>query len=241
MRARLLAVVLATAVLGGCATKGDLNDLQAEIGRMQATQERLLNEILRQNEAVMDSLTAQDVRMRGDFSNQLVQIERQLVQIQELTGQGQQRLAEMRQTLNSREEALRRLEAAEAGGDLAAGDPDDLFFSARGALDRGSMATARAGFEEFLRAFPNHPLAAEAGVGLGAVLEESGERDAAFERYSQVLERHPDAPEAATALFRAALIELDRGNDDRARTMLNQLTAAYPGSEEAAEAREILR
>lgn len=241
MRTRLLAVVLATVFLGGCATKRDLNDLQAEVGRMQATQERLLNEILRQNEAVMDSLTAQDVRMRGDFSNQLVQIEHQLVQIQELTGQGQQRLAELRQTLNSREEALRRFEAAEAGGDLAAGDPDDLFFSAQGALDRGSMATARAGFEEFLRAFPNHPLAAEAGIGLGTVLEEAGDREGAFERYSQVLERHPDAPEAATALFRAALIELDRGNDDRARTMLNQLTAAYPGSEEAAEAREILR
>lgn len=241
MSGRLLALVLAGAVLGGCATKRDLNDLQAEVGRMQATQERLLNEILRQNEAVMDSLVAQDVRLRGDFSNQLVQIERQLVQIQELTGQGQQRLAELRQTLSSREEALRRMEAAQAGGDLAAGDPDDLFLSAQGALERGSMATARAGFEEFLRAFPEHPLAAEAGIGLGTILEEDGEQDAAFEQYSRVLERHPDAPEAATALFRAALIELDRGNEDRARTMLNQLTAAYPGSEEAAEARQILR
>ena len=119
---------------------------------------------------------------------------------------------------------------------MEAGDPDELFATAAGALERGSMSTARAGFEEFLRAFPQDPRVPGVRLIMGAILVQEDEAEAALEEYSRVLELHPDTPEAATALFQAALIERDRGNADRARSMLNQLTAAYPGSPEAAEA-----
>ncbi|MEX2582163.1 MAG: outer membrane protein assembly factor BamD [Gemmatimonadota bacterium] len=239
MRTRLLAVALLVPILGGCATKRDLQDLQSEIGRMQAAQDRLLREIQQQNGAILDSLSIQDTRLRGDLTNQLVQMERQLVQIQELTGQGQQRLAELRESMTAREEALRRAEAAVPRQDV--GDPDELFDTAEAALERGSVSTARAGFQEFTQSFPQHPRSPEARLYLAAILNEDGEDEAALEEYSRVLELHPNAPEAATALYRAALIEIDRDNDDRARTMLNQLTAAYPGSDEAEAARDLLR
>src|SRR5690606_29347998 len=96
----------------GCATKRDVRDLQAGMSQMQATQEQLLRELQRQNAAILDSLHIQDVRIRGDFTNQLVQIERQLVQIQELTGQGQQRLNELRATIRTREVAIQRAAGA---------------------------------------------------------------------------------------------------------------------------------
>jgi tol-pal system protein YbgF len=226
-------------VLAGCATKGDLQNLQTEIRRMQADQERLIRELQRQNSTILDSLHTQDVRMRGDFTNQMVQLERQLVQIQELTGQGQQRLNELRETLRAREEAVQRLEVAQDPMDV--GDADELFASAEGALQRGSMSTARVGFEEFVRAYPQHPLAPEARLYLGAILNEEGQPERALSEYSRILELHPSAPEAASALYRAAMLERDRGNSDRARSMLNQLTAAYPGSPEATVARDELR
>lgn len=238
MSRRLLAVALLVPILGGCATKRDLRDLQAEITQMQDRQERLLRELQRQNAAGLDSIQMQNIRLRGDFTNHLVQIERQLVQIQELTGQGQQRLAELRQTLQSREEALRR---AQDPFTANAGDPEELFSSAESALERGSLATARAGFEEFVRAFPEHPLTAEARLQLGTVLAQDGQTQQALEEFSRILELHPNSPAAASALYRAALVERDRGNADRARSMLNQLTAAYPTSPEAAEARDELR
>jgi len=239
MRLRLLALLLTVPIASGCATRGDVQDLQVQIAQMHADQDQLLREIQRQNGVLLDSLNMKDVRLRGDLSNQLMQIERQLVQVQELTGQGQQRLAEFRETLRAREEALARLSVPDVGA--AAGDSDELFESAESALQRGSMSTARLGFEEFVTSFPQHPRTPEARLYLGAILGEEGQPEQALEEYARVLELHPDAPEAASALYRAALIEQERGNTDRARAMLNQLTAAYPGSPEAQDAREALR
>jgi tol-pal system protein YbgF len=240
MRKYLLTAALLFPILGGCATKRDLQDLQTEISRMQAAQDRLLREIQQQNAALMDSLSTQDVRQRGDFTNQLGQIERQLFQIQELTGQGQQRLAELRESMAEREEAQRRAQQAAANAQ-SLGDPDELFDTAEAALERGSISTARTGFQEFTQAFPQHVRAPDARLYLAAILNDEGEPEAALDEYSRVLELHPNAPQAATALYRAAMVEVDRGNDDRARSMLNQLTAAYPGSPEAEDARDLLR
>src|SRR5690606_33058854 len=141
---------------GGCATKRDLQDLQGEVAQMRATQERLLTEIRLQNEALMDSVARQNFQLRGDLSNQMLQIERQLVQIQELTGQGQQQLAELRGTLRTREEAQRQVRTAPVLSARDSADANEMFDAAEGALQRGSLSTARLTFEEFIGAFPQH-------------------------------------------------------------------------------------
>jgi tol-pal system protein YbgF len=251
---RLLLVPFALAALGGClATKRDIVDLQTEMQSMRNSQQALLQElrteIRRQNALLMDSLSTQDVRLRGDLANRLVQIERQLIQIQELTGQGQQGLAELRQQLRAQEEAARAALAAAntgttpAGGASAsdAGDPTELFNDAKEALDRGSYATARAGFEEFVRAFPQHARASEAQLLIGESREKAKETQQALEAYQRVVELHPNSTQAPTALLRAALIEVAAGNRSRARTMLTQLTTAYPRSPEVTRARTELR
>jgi tol-pal system protein YbgF len=247
---RLLLVPLALATLGGCATKRDLRDLQTEMQSMRSAQTALLQEIRaeirRQNTLLLDSLTTQDVRLRGDLANRLVQIERQLIQIQELTGQGQQGLAQLRQELRAQEEAARAAIAAAnnppaAGGTAAAGDPEELFGAAKEALDRGSYATARAGFEEFLRAFPQHARAAEAQLLIGESREKAKESQPALAAYQRVVELHPNSTQAPTALLRAALLEVAAGNRSRARTMLTQLTTAYPRAPEVTQARAELR
>lgn len=249
---RLLLLPLAVAALGGCATKRDLRDLRTEMQAMQASQQQLLNElrqeIRRQNAVLVDSLTRQDVRARGDLANRLVQIERQLIQIQELTGQGQQALSELRQQFRAQEEAARAaLAAASASGGgggasgAAAGDPEELFTAAEEALDRGSYATARAGFEEFLRAFPQHARVPEALLLIGESREKAKESQQALAAYQRVVELHPNSTQAPTALLRAALLEVAAGNRSRARTMLNQLITAYGRSPEVTQARAELR
>jgi tol-pal system protein YbgF len=247
---RLLLVPLALAALGGCATKRDLRDLQLEMQTMQSSQEALLQElrleIRRQNALLMDSLSTQDVRLRGDLANRLVQMERQLIQIQELTGQGQQGLAQLRQELRLQEEAARAALAAAGSGAVGvpgapAGDPEELFEEAQGALDRGSFSTARAGFEEFVRAFPQHARAPEALLLIGESREKAKESQPALEAYQRVVELHPASTQAPTALLRAALLEVAAGNRSRARTMLTQLTTAYPRSPEVTQARAELR
>jgi tol-pal system protein YbgF len=239
MRARLLSLVVALPLLGACATKRDLRDLRTEMEAMRASQETLLREIARQNDLLLDSMTVQDVRLRGDMANRLLQMERQLVQIQELTGQGQQRLAEMRQELRRQEEAMRSAGATSPGGAMA-GDPAELYSAAEGALQRGSFASARAGFEGFVRSFPQHEMAPRAQLGIGETYEKSSEAERALEAYARVPELYPDAPEAPMALLRSGRIEAARNNRAEARTLLNQLIAAYPDAPEVATAREEL-
>ena len=244
---RLVPLALVLATLGGCATKRDLRDVQTEMQTNQSELQALLQELRadmrRQNATLMDSLSSKDVRLRGDLANRLVQIERQLVQIQELTGQGQQGLAQLRQELRAAEEAARAAAAAAAAATptasttASAGDPLELFGDAREALDRGSFATARAGFEEFLRAFPQHARAAEAQLLIGESREKAKETQPALEAYQRVVELHPNSTQAPTALLRAAMLEVAAGNRSRGRTMLTQLTTAYPRSPEVARAR----
>lgn len=239
MSGRLVALGLTAALLGGCATKRDLRDLSLEVDSLRSSQEALLRDIQRQNAAILDSLSTQDVRLRGDLTNQLVQIERQLIQIQELTGQGQQALTEFRRTLREREANVRTQQER----DVSPSDPgaaDDLFATSEDALQRGSYATARAGFEEFVRAFSRHPRAAQAQLYVGESLERTQDPSGAVEAYGRVLELYPSSDQAPTALYRAALIEIERGNRDRARSMLNQVVAAYPRSPEAELARDRL-
>lgn len=235
---RSLVVLLLVPILGACATKRDLRDLQMEITEMQEAQDDQMQDLARQHREIIEALQSHDTQVRGDLANSIVRLERQLVQIQELTGQSQQQLEAWRQQLREAEEAARQRAAASPfdPGQASDGDPEALFNTANSALSRGSVASARAGFEAFLTEYPDHRLAAEAQLHIGDSYLADDNPEAALDAYAAVLELHPDHPAAPTALFRAALIERDRGNDERAEAMFRQIIDAYPESPEAEQA-----
>lgn len=236
-----LAAVVVTGVsvlTAGCATKRDLQDLTAQVELTRSTQQEMLQEVIRQNELLLDSLSSQQNRQQGEQASQLHQVETQLLQIQELMGQSQRRLGDLRERLERRAEGG---EWNQEGGDLADLPPArDLFEASMEALRRGSLATARAGFEEFLRLYPDHPLASEAQFQIGEAHSESGEREAALDAYARLLERYPNSEKAPTSMYRAGLLEEERGNAEAAALILSRLVAAYPDSPEATLARERL-
>jgi tol-pal system protein YbgF len=235
MRRSLLVALALLPALAGCATKRDLRDLRVEVDSLRQAQVRMLSTIQQQNRQILDSLVAHNTRMRGDFANRFTEVDRQLVQIQELTGQSQRRLNELREQVTRREEAFGPVGATSAQPGAA---PDEMYNAALAALRRGSHSTARAGFEEFLRHFAQHQLASEAQFHIGESFQESNDLVRALEAYGRVLELYPNAPKAPTALYRAGLIEAQRGNREAARTMFNQVVTAYPRSVEAPLARD---
>ena len=247
-RALVLAALLPFA--GACvATKQDVQELRLDMAAQRAHQDSLFRMLVARTEAMLDSLSDQNVRLRGDFANRLLAIDRQLVQIQELSGQNQAQLAGLRQQIEqSAAEARRAQEAAAAsarddgagdGGD--GGDPQELYDAALGALRRGSVGTARAGFEEFLRAHPQHRLAADAQYNVGQSYEQGREPASAVTAYGRVVELYPTSPRAPAALLRMGRLELGRGNRTQARTHLNAVVQRYARSPEAADARTELQ
>lgn len=246
MRGRRLAALLLLPLLGACATKRDVRDLRDEMAAMRAAQDSALREMQRQNRLMLDSIASQNARLRGDISNRFLQVDRQLVQIQELTGQGQQRLAELREQINSQaREAARQTEAAPAGTDTApAGgsdaSADELYNTSLASLRRGSLQTARAGFQEFLRAYPQHRLAPDALFYVGETYNEGKDVQQALQTYAQVVQRYPASSKAPTALYRAGTVEAQRGNRTEARALFNRVVQQYPRAPEAALAKDQL-
>jgi tol-pal system protein YbgF len=237
-------VLAALPLLGGClASQRDVRDLRAEMMASQEAQNRQIAEVLRRTEALLDSLSDQNVRMRGDLATRLVSIERQLVQIQELTGQGQQQLNQLRQQINRREEEVRRApsaDSAQAPAGADGEDPQSVYDAGQAALRRGSASAARTAFDEFLRIAPSHRLAPDAQLGIAESYAQGRDPVRAIQAFARVVDTYPTSPRAPTALLRIGQIELERGNRTQARARLNRLIRDYPRASEVAEARRLL-
>lgn len=250
MSRRLLVFAAALLPLAACvATKQDVEELRLDIAGQRAHQDSIFRVLVARTEAMLDSLSDQNVRLRGDFANRLLAIDRQLVQIQELSGQNQAQLSGLRQQIEqSAAEARRAQEAAAAasrngasGGEQEAGDPQELYDAAVAALRRGSVGTARAGFEELIRSNPQHRLAADAQYNIGQSYEQGREPANAITAYARVVELYPTSGRAPAALLRMGRLELGRGNRTQARTHFNAIVQRYARSPEAADARTELQ
>jgi len=253
MKARTLLALLLVPLLGACvATKQDVEELRLDMAQQRAHQDSLFRVLVGRTEALLDSLSDQNVRLRGDVANRLLAIERQLVQIQELSGANQSQLADLRRQIDERaaEERRRQQEAADAAADAAAaggeesaeeGNPTELYEAAQAALRRGSVGTARSGFEEFLRTSPQHRLAPEAQYNIGQSYEQGRDPESAITAYARVVELYPTSGRAPAALLRIGRLELGQGNRAEARTRFNQIVQRYPRAPEAEDARTELR
>ncbi len=257
------AVLLTTAVvaLSGCALKGDVRRVEAQLQELRAETARAdsaraveltrdLTRVLALLDAVQDTLSAQQrqlVILRGEFRSDLTDVLRQLVQVQEITGQSQQRLTELRAQLERRD----RVRAAVAtpdvpGTDTTAGGmptglpgPDELYDLSLSHLRRGSPRAARMGFQQLLQAYPTHGRAADALFFIGESWA-GLEADSAAVAYEEVAQSFPNSSRAPSSLYKLGLLAERRGDVSGARVYYNRVIAGYPRSEEAALAREKL-
>ncbi|HEX6670529.1 MAG TPA: tetratricopeptide repeat protein [Gemmatimonadales bacterium] len=262
MRSRLglLAGVLAPALvagagLGGCVSKGDVQMVQGEVALLKAEMARRdsaraaqLDEVIRMQRQVMDSLTATRrsvAQIRGDLSTDLYNIQQQLVQLQELTGQSQQRLTELRTRLEARGAQIDAAPAAP--GDSARPMPeggtasaDQMYEASLAQLRRGSLSTARLGLREMLRQYPTSERAPDALYFIGqSYAAENPDSAAAY--YRQVVDRHGSSPRAASALYNLGLLAERRKDNAGARDAYQRVAEKYPQSDEAALARDRLK
>ncbi|HET7459926.1 MAG TPA: hypothetical protein VFJ82_01710, partial [Longimicrobium sp.] len=248
MKAVRLAAVAALLPLAGClATRQDLEKLQTRMDNDRAEQNRQIEALITRTQAMLDSLSSQNARMRADVANRLLQIDRQLVQIQSLSGQSQQQIRDLQRQIEQRAaEAREAAEAADSaevvldrpaparpadtgtstrtsadrpaadrpsnsGSDRTAGasttpprtttpprattparprtsggvSADEAYEAAMGAFRRGSMSTARSGFQEFLSIAPDDDRAPDAQFYVGETY--TRDPDAAIAAYQRVV------------------------------------------------------
>lgn len=267
MRRSLLSLGLVL-TLGGCATRGDVRRLEDTVLLLRADQTRrdsahisALQSLSALTTSTQDSVVAiraQIATIKGDLSGELYRIAQQLVQVQELTGQSQQRLTELRTQLEARGEQIAEPRPTlpgtpnPAGGqttapvtasvDTSSTAPtaDQIYQASLVQLRAGRVSTARTGFRELLRRYPQSSRAADATYFIGESFA-ADRPDSAQRFYEQVVDRFATSPRAATALYKLGLLAEQRRDVAGARTLYNRILSAYASSDEADLARDRLR
>jgi tol-pal system protein YbgF len=266
MSPRIAAAALLVA-LGGCATRGDVRRLEdavlltrAESARNDSTRMAQVQELMALSQRTGDSVAAirsQIAQIKGDLSGELYAIAQQLVQVQELTGQSQQRLTELRTQLEARGEQIAEpaagtpsaLTPAAPAAATPTGTPadsasapsaDQIYQASLQQLRRGSVNTARTGFRELLRRYPQSPRAADGVYFIGESFAAESP-DSAQRYYQQVVDRYASSPRAATGLYKLGLLAEQRRDVAAARGFYGRVVQSYPNSDEAALARDRLR
>jgi len=241
-----LALILG--LLAGCALKGDVRKvelqvqaLQAQLAKSDTARAAEQDTVLAAVRVLQQALATQQaylVQLRGDLRTELISVEQQLVAVQELTGQSQQRLTELRSRLETRSQQPDP-NAVPVGpsGNPAGPGPDQMYDVSLQQYRRGSTATARLGFREFLRVYPTHERAADAFFSVGESFEQSAP-DSAAAVYEQLVKGYPNSPRAASALYKLGRLAEQRGDKTSARNYYARVISAYPRSPEADLARQ---
>lgn len=255
-------LILVLGLCSGCALRGDVRkvELQVEALRSEMTRSDSARRVERDSlarvlVAVQATIAAEQnalVQIRGDIRSDLQAVQQQLLALQELTGQSQQRLSELRSRLSNPPPAApppvdtttgggapaAAAPAASSGGSSSPG-PDQMYDLTMQQYRRGSFTTARLGFREFLRLYPNDDRAPDALYYVGESFAPENP-DSASALYQDVVKRFPNSPRAPSALYKLGLLAQQRGDKAGARTFFARVLAGYPRSDEANLARDRL-
>ena len=250
-------LLVSLGLVAGCALKGDVRKVELQVAALRAERDRSdsarraeIDSLVALLARVQQALAAQQaylVQFRGDVRTDLVAVQQQLVAVQELTGQSQQRLSELRARIEER--AQQPVPPVDTGqvrvpvgpsGNPAGPGPNQMYDLSLQQYRRGSLATARLGFREFLRVYPTHERAADALFYSGETF--AGDNpDSAAAVYEQVVKTFPNSPRAPSALYKLGLLAETRGDKKSARTYYTRVVAGYPRSDEANLARDKLQ
>lgn len=250
--ARLLLTAAAVVMLGGCATKGDLRNLQLEIRALALRQDSLMAELRRETLSTQDTIRGQSLQLfdfRGEIFRQLRDLAQGLDRVEALTGENQRGISNVRDQLAN----LRRLpagqpaaeEGAQPGGGEPAmgsgGDAEGIYNAAVGAFNRGTLATARTAFQQFLQAYPSHTLAPDAHFYLADILVQEDRIEDALDAFLEIPQLFPTAAKVPDAMYRVARLQIELGQTREARATLERIVNTYPGTGVAVLAEELLR
>lgn len=239
------APILGLGLLAGCALKGDVRKVELQVQEARAEVQRLDSARAADRDAMLESiaglaatLVAQQQllgQLRGDVRTQLQAIHQEISTLQELTGQSQQRLSELRRRLD-----VAPAPAADSGAAATGTGPGQMYELSLQQYRRGSLATARAGFREFLRTAPQHERVPDALFYIGETFA-AEHADSAAAVYEAVVRQYPRSSRAPAALYKLGLLAEQRGDVAAARSYFSRVVVGYPRTDEANLARDKLQ
>lgn len=256
----LLSPVVLSGTTGCLASKGDIRLLQDELRvtrtqvatgdsailRADAARQAQFANLAATLDRVNDSLrvlTARFALFQANATGEFDAMGKQIVQVQALLGQTTRNMQEARAQLEALREQGSAPAAAVPAAPAASGTdtsqragapgPATLFTSAIEAFKTGSYRTARMGFDELVRTYPDYEQTPQAQVYIGDSFKNEGNTTAADSVYQLVTAKYSQNAVAAQALYKHGLILWDANKREEARIVFNRLIRDYPRSDEA--------
>jgi tol-pal system protein YbgF len=118
------------------------------------------------------------------------------------------------------------------------GSPDNLLREASVDMLTGNYELARLGYQDFLHAFPDSPLADDAQLGLGDSYYSEGLWEQTILEYDLLLQRYPDSDRLEDALLKKGLALAEFGQDELAIEIFGEIVTSYPETSHAIRAQE---
>ncbi len=107
-------------------------------------------------------------------------------------------------------------------------DPAGQYEMAFSLLKSGKYAASRNGFDEFLKKYPNHPLAPNALYWLGENYYAEGAFDKATRVFAESYKKYPKGPKAPDSLLKLGLSLQKSGKTQQACITLQQIKKEFP-------------
>jgi len=110
----------------------------------------------------------------------------------------------------------------------AGNDPAGQYEMAFSLLKSGNYAASRNGFDEFLKNYPDHPLAPNAMYWLGENYYAEGQYDKATRVFAESYKKYPKGPKTADSLLKLGMSLGKSGKTQQACITLKQLGKEFP-------------
>jgi tol-pal system protein YbgF len=249
-------------VASGClASKSDIRLLQEELqvnraqlarsdsaaARADAARRAQVQAVSEAVGRASDSLRALSARtslFQTNTRSQFEEVVRELTTAQALLGQTTKNLDAQRAAFEAlQEKAIAPPPDTTAAASPTAGipGPATLYGAALAQLRRGSCATARGEFAQFLTSYPNDDDAPAAQLQVAETFACEGNAQAADSVYQVVVKKYPTSRQVPTALYKRARALRDSGDSATARPLLQRIVRDYPSSDEARLANDLLK
>lgn len=233
----LVGLVLST---GACVSPRDIRVLQAQLDELQAEQGRMAATLAR-----LDSLT---VRGEGSSRDLVVDLKSSVGDMDARLTQIDARVADLESRSSTPGSTgapglIVPVAGAAAVAASAAGDDataQDLYEEAFEALKREDHAAAIGGFRAYLEVSPTGSEAASAVFWIGESFFAQGEADSALVQYQAVVDRFPQSTKVPAALLKSGNIYEARGNKEKAYPYFRRLKEEFPQSLEYQQLRRQL-
>jgi len=115
---------------------------------------------------------------------------------------------------------------------------EDSYNAAYADFTKGNYTLAIAGFEDFLKRYPQSELADNAQYWIGESYFSQGDFESAAVQYDRVIQKYPKGDKVPGALLKKGLSYLELNRTAEGVVLLQHVIETYPGSEEAALARD---